>query len=339
MIDQPLVSVLILTYNQERYISQAISCALAQETNFPFEIVIGEDCSADRTRDIVQEFQQKYPEIVRVVTSDTNVGMMKNFVRTILACHGKYIAFCDGDDYWHNLEKLQIQVDFLENHPDYGMVHGAFFAFFEETQAFRRWIPSKKITDTEDAVHVKLLAGDYPWKPSTICARGPLVRQVILEDREVFDDRFKQGDLQLMVGLAARTRVKYLDIDLCTYRVLPESACHFTHPLRNLAFQQSKREVYLHLGEKYGISGEVLRTLKCHVDRPLLSAAYWCKDRRAATVAVEELADCGSANMWRHHILSLALNYPILDFFVRPLLVLRRFLRWNYYARRLWRKM
>jgi len=337
MIDQPLVSVLILTYNQERYISQAISCALAQNTVFPFEIVVGEDCSTDRTRDIVQEFQQKYPEIVRVVTSDTNVGMMKNFLRTVAACHGKYIAFCDGDDYWHNPEKLQIQVDFLENHHDYGMVHGAYYAFFEETESFHRWIHSKKMTENEDTVHVKLLCGQYPWKTSTICARGSLVHQVVREDQEGFDERFLLADVQLIVGMAARARVKYLDIELSTYRVLPDSACHSECSLRNLAFLQSKQEVYLHLWEKYKVSEHSLPIMKGHIYGPLITAAYWCRNLEVASAALKELAECDSPWTWRRYVYYLGLKYPIFDFFIKPVLQFRRTIRWHFYTR-LWRR-
>ena len=80
---EPLVSILCITYNHAAYISQAIESFLAQGTTFPFEIVVGEDCSTDGTREIVFDYAKRYPHLVRVMTSDRNVGAMSNFLRTL----------------------------------------------------------------------------------------------------------------------------------------------------------------------------------------------------------------------------------------------------------------
>ena len=117
----PLVSVNMATYNHEPYIAQAIEGVLLQETDFPIELIIGEDCSTDRTRDIVLEYQKKHPDLIRIITSDKNVGGRKNSFRSHLASRGKYVAYCEGDDYWHHARKLQKQVDALEANPDCSM--------------------------------------------------------------------------------------------------------------------------------------------------------------------------------------------------------------------------
>ncbi len=131
----PFVSVCIITYNHENYIAQAIEGALIQKTNFPFEIVIGEDCSTDGTREIVFDYAKKYPNIIRVITSEKNVGMINNFIRTLNVCKGKYIALCEGDDYWIDPYKLQKQVDFLEANPDCSLCfHNAFKIYENSTK-------------------------------------------------------------------------------------------------------------------------------------------------------------------------------------------------------------
>jgi glycosyltransferase involved in cell wall biosynthesis len=112
----PLISVCMITYNQEKYISQAIEGILIQKTNFPIELVIGEDCSTDRTRAICLEYQEKSPKIIKLLLPEKNLGMAQNLVKTLSAGTGKYIAFCEGDDYWIDPYKLQKQVDFLENY-------------------------------------------------------------------------------------------------------------------------------------------------------------------------------------------------------------------------------
>lgn len=118
---QPLVSIASITYNHEQYIAQAIESWLMQNVNFPIEIVIGDDCSADNTPLIIKEFQKKHPELIRIISTERNVGMMPNFIRTLEACKGKYIALCEGDDYWTDPNKLQVQVDFLKTNPDFVM--------------------------------------------------------------------------------------------------------------------------------------------------------------------------------------------------------------------------
>jgi glycosyltransferase involved in cell wall biosynthesis len=112
------LSVLIITYNQEHYISQAIESALAQDTNFPYEIVIGEDYSTDRTREIVCDYASKHSETIRLLPSTVNFGMNLNFDRTLKSCNGQYVAILEGDDYWTCNNKLQKQVDYLDTHLD-----------------------------------------------------------------------------------------------------------------------------------------------------------------------------------------------------------------------------
>jgi len=120
------VSVFMITYNQEKYIDQAVQSVLSQKTSFDFEIVIGEDLSTDRTREIVLGYEARYPGKIRVIRSEKNVGAQSNAIRTYQACKQKYVALLEGDDYWTDPYKLQVQVDFLEAHPEYvGCFHNA----------------------------------------------------------------------------------------------------------------------------------------------------------------------------------------------------------------------
>lgn len=116
------VSVFMLAYNQELYITQAIDGVLMQKTNFPVVLVIGEDHSTDGTRDICRSYAAKYPDKIKLLLNETNLGLGTNYVKTYGQCTGKYVAICDGDDYWTDPLKLQKQVDFLENQPDFEIV-------------------------------------------------------------------------------------------------------------------------------------------------------------------------------------------------------------------------
>ncbi len=122
-ISNPVVSICCITYNHEKYISEAIDSFLMQETDFPFEIIIGEDCSTDGTRKVVDEYLKKYPNIITLITSENNVGASKNSERTLIACKGEYIAICDGDDYWITHDKIASQVLFLNNNESYVLTY------------------------------------------------------------------------------------------------------------------------------------------------------------------------------------------------------------------------
>lgn len=115
----PMVSIVTIAYNVSKYIDEAIESVLNQKTNYTVELVIGEDCSTDNTRNIVLEYQKKYPSVVRVVLHEKNLGLTPNCVATHNVCRGKYIALLDGDDYWTAEDKLQKQIDFLEQNADY----------------------------------------------------------------------------------------------------------------------------------------------------------------------------------------------------------------------------
>jgi RimJ/RimL family protein N-acetyltransferase/glycosyltransferase involved in cell wall biosynthesis len=120
----PTVSVQMITYNHESYIKRAIDSILMQKTNFDFEIIIGEDCSTDNTRLIIKQISDKYPGRFKLLLHEKNIGALANQQTVSQASKGKYIAICEGDDFWMDADKLQKQVDFLEKNADYGLVFG-----------------------------------------------------------------------------------------------------------------------------------------------------------------------------------------------------------------------
>ncbi|WP_324671793.1 glycosyltransferase family 2 protein [Hymenobacter sp. GOD-10R] len=115
--NRPIVSVWLITYNHESYIAEAIEGVLMQVTDFPVELVIGEDYSSDRTRAIVQDYKNRYPDQITLFLAEYNMGMLPVLRPTYALCRGKYVAMLDGDDYWTDPLKLQKQVDQLEQNP------------------------------------------------------------------------------------------------------------------------------------------------------------------------------------------------------------------------------
>jgi glycosyltransferase involved in cell wall biosynthesis len=207
------VSICLITYNHEAYIQEALESVLMQVTEFPKEIVIGEDCSTDRTRAICSEYAEKYPDLIRLIPAEKNIGAMKNFLRTLKECTGKYIAFIEGDDYWTDPLKLQKQVDFLEVNSEYS-------ACFHNVI-----IKNQRINEINDRVmHGNGLAKDSfdtgdvlgPW-----FIASPSFVFVNYTDF-VFPDWFVHcvyGDLPFMLLLSLRGKFKYINEVMGIYRL------------------------------------------------------------------------------------------------------------------------
>ena len=164
------VSVAMSAHNRENFVAQAIESVLMQEVSFDYEIVIGEDCSTDRTRDIVVSFQEKYPDKFHLLMHEKNLGVIKNFASIVQACQGQYIALIDDDDYWTSRKKLQMQVDFLDNHPDCALCFHDSRHFYEDGTKEDYFISlpdNKEVFTLED-----LKPGPFIPTSSTMFRRG-----------------------------------------------------------------------------------------------------------------------------------------------------------------------
>ena len=118
--DDPKLSVILITYNHEPFIRECLEGIFSQKTDFPFEVVVGEDCSTDRTRDIIREYDERYPGRMRLLFREKNLGRVTlNVYQSAMEARGEYLAFIEGDDYWTDPDKLRKQVDFLEQHREY----------------------------------------------------------------------------------------------------------------------------------------------------------------------------------------------------------------------------
>ncbi len=151
--DSKLVSVFITTYNHEKFIAKALDSVLMQKVNFDYEIVIGEDCSIDKTRDIVLKYAKENPNKFKLLLNQKNLGIEKNQMYTLSQCSGKYVAWLEGDDYWTNPDKLQMQVDFLEKNHDFaGCCH------YTDLIHNGKQIPQAKLTKDVFTIHDTLLS-------------------------------------------------------------------------------------------------------------------------------------------------------------------------------------
>jgi glycosyltransferase involved in cell wall biosynthesis len=209
--DNVMVSVCMITYNHEKYIREAIEGVLMQKADFIIELIIGEDFSTDNTRIICQEYSAKHPDKIRLLASDKNLGMMPNFVRTTEACIGKYIALCDGDDYWTDPNKLKKQVDFLQENEDFVICHHNMQVIYENNTRAPHLSNSpgqKDISTIEDLARLYFI-----YTASSIYRNG-LIKKL----PEIFHHS-TLGDYFLYMLIAQYGRIKYFPDVMGVYRV------------------------------------------------------------------------------------------------------------------------
>ena len=290
---QPVASVKILAYNHGPYIQRAIEGVLQQKTSFPFELIIGEDCSTDNTREIALKYEQLHPGIIRVITSERNVGGHENSRRCEQACRGRYLAYCEGDDYWTNPEKLEKQVKFLESHPDYAMVHTAFrMHYIESGKTVPEPLRLPNDLVDEDAFN-EILSGKRKIWGLTVCIRRSIYDEVIRDCPECYDTRFLMGDTQRWLEIAHRGKIKYLPETTATRQVLLESATQSKNPARVLRFAISNKDVYDYYIAKYGCSKEAEKCTKTRCAFYLLSCSYEAGNAQVAKEALNEYNQVG----------------------------------------------
>lgn len=218
---RPLVSVYMLTYNHEKFITKAIDGVIAQRCDFPIELIIGEDCSTDRTGVIVRDYQKRYPDLIRVITATRNVGAHANAARCVDAARGEYIAICEGDDYWQNPDKLELQIASMSASSSVTLCHTEFdrrIGFRIKRNRHQSIRPGYAV---QGSAYVELL---QEW--SVMTATALYRADVIGEFRrsEFHNPAWPFGDYNLALFASVRGRVVYLPVSTATWRRVAGSA-------------------------------------------------------------------------------------------------------------------
>jgi len=217
----PLVSVIVPTYQHASFINECLDGILTQQTNFPFEIIVGEDESTDGTREICKEYAEKHPDKIRlflrsrkdVIYINGSATGRYNLIQNLKTARGKYIALCEGDDYWTDPNKLQKQVDFLEANPEYSLCFHNCTVSNERTSPVTEYPLinnlSKSTFETEDILQQWFI---------------PTASIVYKQEGLVLPEWFQHvesGDIALLLLVSLLGKFKYLDEVMCVYRLHP----------------------------------------------------------------------------------------------------------------------
>ena len=208
---KPLVSVVVITYNQERLLPETLDALLAQQCDFPYEIIVGDDCSTDGTRKVMADYANKH-SCIKLSLNKVNLGLVGNFISTVKIATGKYIALCDGDDVWLDKNKLKCQVDIMENHKDIGLVYTDVVINSEITnEKFIRQCPNPS-----RYLFTQLLMGNF-ITASSVCFRKSLLKYINFD--EFINNGFKMQDYPMWLTMCHYTRFYRIEEPMVSYRI------------------------------------------------------------------------------------------------------------------------
>ena len=264
----PLVSVCVTTYNHAKYIAQALESILRQRTSFGVEIVVGDDCSSDDTVAICQRYAEQYPDRVRLLTTPRNMGMRANYRRTIEAARGEYIAICDGDDFWVDDEKLQLQVTELEKNSEVGLCYSRSKRFYEGAKEEWSYPRGEMYCD------FGRLLFDNTVDNVTALARRDLVLQYYREVCPEQHPEWLTDDQPMWLWVAAKSKVVALERVTAAHRLLKESQSQSQNYLKRIAFCDSLMDISVWMDLAVGDGSRVDRLLKKRMEVALWVLSY-----------------------------------------------------------------
>jgi len=211
--DRILISVVIPSYNRADTVGQTIESILAQKVDADIEIVIGDDCSTDNAREGLLKYKEQHPDTIKLLFHEQNMGLGANWATCVKACKGKYICNCDNDDYWHNEHKLQIQLDYMESHPECNI------CITNHRTHNRTTGEIKEVEVTLDHEHIQ----DQMWHGGHFCNATIMYRADFMKAHLDLDEfikrRFTLQDWPAWVVLTGYTDVDLIPVSTATFGI------------------------------------------------------------------------------------------------------------------------
>ena len=274
----PLVTIRCITYNHEPYIRQCLEGFVMQKTNFPFEAIVHDDASTDGTAAIIREYAEKYPDIIKpIYETENQYSKHDGSLQRIMNAHirGKYVALCEGDDYWIDPLKLQKQVDFMESHPECGLVHTDFNIISESN--IKEYRIRRKLGERQNVLE-QILLGNYDIGTLTVMFRKDLYDSL---PKYYLSKKFPMGDLPLWIEFAAVAKIKYISDVTANYRRLDSSASHSTNFCKRMAFIDALFDCRLYYLQKLGFFQLENQLMRSHILIKLKVAAIERKKKES----------------------------------------------------------
>lgn len=258
---EDFISVIVTTYNQEDTIGRTLDSILAQECSIPVEIVIGEDCSTDHTRDICHAYAEKFPEKIRLMCNEYNKGIIDNYFDCLLACRGKYIADCAGDDFWTDRHKLDKESALIKSNPEITLVHTDWRYYDEDTmQAYCSGMQKYDTTITDGSLMLEdiIIQTDRPViHLCTALYRKDVFIEEYKKDKYMFRNKnFGCEDLQICFIMAMRGLIGYIPDETTNYSRGHNSVSYNTNERKQFRFVEQVSALSFYLSNKYSVKSQ-----------------------------------------------------------------------------------
>lgn len=255
-----IVTIQCFTYNHENYIRQCLDGFVMQKTNFRFEAIVHDDASTDGTASIIHEYAEKYPDIIKPIYETENQYSKRDGSLTRIMdehTHGKYIAICEGDDYWIDPLKLQMQVDYMEKNEKCVLTHTA-FSYIEDG------VSAKVNENLSIDFNLKLIEQNVDLRPYILDGNQYLVQTmtVVMKSSayflaknmlKEFEGKFLLGDTPLWISLLSIGDIHFFKEKTSCYRLHPNSACHQLLVKSRLRFLLSCSEMRVLVAAKFNL--------------------------------------------------------------------------------------
>ena len=244
--NRQLISVIIPSYNRADTVGMTIDSILAQQVNADVEIVIGDDCSTDNAREVLQAYYVKYPDTIRLFFREQNMGLGANWAQCVKDCRGDYICNCDNDDYWHNPHKLQLQLDHMESHPEC-------YICITNHRTHNR--STGEIRECEAQINRDVDIQQAMWGGGNFCNATIMYRADFMKAHLDLDEFIKRRlslqDWPAWVILTAYTDVDVLPVSTATFGIETVSITRPGTVERLAARYKGDKEVYRYLCELF----------------------------------------------------------------------------------------
>jgi glycosyltransferase involved in cell wall biosynthesis len=322
MLVKPLISIIIITYNQELFIGQCIKSILNQESNYPFEIIVSDDNSTDTTQDIVRLLAAEYPNLIKVNFNLQNLGIVKNYLTALNLCRGKYLCLIGGDDYWIDKCKLQNQVDFLEANPDYGLVYTDFSVQEEKTGKFTEcYLKKSGYKPVEgDAARLTFI-GQNQIMSLTTCIRLNLLNN---DYKKIMNDsNFLAEDYPTCFWISMFSKIHFLSINTAVYRVHKKS---YTSSHTNLSrWKFSRSHIYMRkkLMNYFNYKPQNYEEITVKINRmQMLLTLKTGIGRNISTISYNQIVSTEMIQ-FDDHLIYLGIRYSFLSTIIRGILLVK----------------
>lgn len=269
------LSVHLITFNNEKYIEDTIQSILKQKVNFNYEIVVGDDCSTDRTLTLIENYENKHPKVFKVFKNESQLGILRNFKSTLDKCSGDFVFPLAGDDLLKSESSLQKMVDTISKDASLGFVDCGFDKYYENSNKTIPFANKKNIEFSELEYKNAILLGEIA--PIGICFNRTLLLKYV-DFKTYIKNNITIDDYPILVDLVMNTKFERINESLITYRIYDESFSHEKNFEKQYFLTNQMKNIFDYFSKKYAFDNNLIQNYnKTHLKQLLFFAGFFEK--------------------------------------------------------------